>query len=140
MRPYKSGCFLGYVSQTDPRGKLPPWLVNKITQKFAPRVVSTLHKAAEGYESWKAMQPNPNFKPWTYPELTLLSPRISLSDVCIYSLIIFGCCEISFFSVCMYSERFKLNVRKRFRFWLIWANQLQEIVFLLKNRWRLTNI
>lgn len=76
-----NGCFLGYISQTDPRGKLPPWLVNKITQKFAPKVVKQLKKAAEGYEEWKAVQERPRYKPWIYPELTLDSRRVHLSEV-----------------------------------------------------------
>ncbi|KAJ8917663.1 hypothetical protein NQ315_005110 [Exocentrus adspersus] len=80
IRSLGDSCFLGYVSQTDPRGKLPPWLVNKITQKFAPKVVKTLKKAAENYESWKAAQKDPTLKPWVYPELTLLSPRVSIAD------------------------------------------------------------
>ncbi|KAG5899900.1 hypothetical protein JTB14_002452 [Gonioctena quinquepunctata] len=80
IRKLPNGCFLGYISQTDPRGKLPPWLVNKITQKFAPKVVKQLRKAADGYESWKASQSDPSFKPWIYPEQTLSSPRISISD------------------------------------------------------------
>lgn len=80
IRVVDEGCFLGYISQTDPRGKLPPWLVNKITQKFAPKVVKQLRKAAEGYETWKAGQRNPMFKPWIYPELTLLSPRVKIAD------------------------------------------------------------
>lgn len=81
MRPWKKGSFLGYVSQTDPKGKLPPWLVNKITQKFAPKVVKQLQKAAEGYDRWKSNQNQPLFKPWTYPEQTLESPRIRIKDV-----------------------------------------------------------
>ncbi|KAJ8968680.1 hypothetical protein NQ317_003910 [Molorchus minor] len=80
IRLYGKGSFLGYVSQTDPRGKLPPWLVNKITQKFAPKVVKQIKKAAEGYECWKASQTDPMFKPWIFPELTLMSPRISISE------------------------------------------------------------
>ncbi|XP_063922190.1 START domain-containing protein 10-like [Zophobas morio] len=80
VRYHERGCFLGYISQTDPRGKLPIWLVNKITQKFAPKVVKQLKKAAEGYESWKVSQKDPLRKPWIYPELTLLSAKISTND------------------------------------------------------------
>ncbi|CAH1101313.1 unnamed protein product [Psylliodes chrysocephalus] len=80
IRDNPQGCFLGYVSQTDPKGKLPSWLVNKITQKFAPKVVKQLRKAADGYETWKAAQNDPFLKPWVYPEQTMNSPRISVSD------------------------------------------------------------
>lgn len=83
IRDNPQGCFLGYVSQTDPKGKLPSWLVNKITQKFAPKVVKQLRKAADGYETWKAAQNDPFLKPWVYPEQTMNSPRISVSDVSI---------------------------------------------------------
>lgn len=79
LRITPTGCFMGYVSQTDPRGKLPPWLVNKITQKFAPRVVKQLRKAADGYESWKSAQKVPSLKPWLNPE-QIMSPRINISD------------------------------------------------------------
>lgn len=37
--PESLGCELGYVSQTDPQGTLPPWLVNRVTQIFGPKVV-----------------------------------------------------------------------------------------------------
>ncbi|XP_018329424.1 START domain-containing protein 10 isoform X2 [Agrilus planipennis] len=81
IRPSDKGCFLGYVSQTDPRGKIPPWLVNKVTQIFAPKLVKQLKKAAEGYPIWKAKQKEPCYKPWIYPEQTLLSPRVKICDV-----------------------------------------------------------
>ncbi|CAB3362284.1 Hypothetical predicted protein [Cloeon dipterum] len=32
-----SGCFVGYASQTDPKGTLPSWMVNKVTTIFAPK-------------------------------------------------------------------------------------------------------
>ena len=104
------GSELGYVSHTDPHGKLPVWLVNKITQIFAPKVrepsyigflwiiyklmnfnyllssvlpkkmVKKLHKASIGYPTWKMLN-NPNFKPWHFPE-QIMSPRIKTEDVC----------------------------------------------------------
>ncbi|XP_054261411.1 START domain-containing protein 10-like isoform X2 [Macrosteles quadrilineatus] len=36
--PNIPGCELGYISQTDPQGTLPPWLVNRVTQIFGPKV------------------------------------------------------------------------------------------------------
>ena len=43
IRPSGStGSELGYVSQTDPQGTVPPWLVNKVTQIFAPKVRSSV--------------------------------------------------------------------------------------------------
>lgn len=80
VRPKDHGTFLGYITQTDPKGKLPSWLINKLTQKFAPKAIRKLEKAAEGYTNWKQLQPNPNFKPWIYPEQTLLSKRINVAE------------------------------------------------------------
>lgn len=73
------GCYLGYVAHCDPQGKLPPWLVNKVTHTVGPRMVKDLRKASEGYVSWKMNQPH-NRKPWRYPE-EITCPRIFLDDV-----------------------------------------------------------
>jgi len=57
-------CSLTYLTQNDPRGWIPSWLVNKVTKSFAPKIVEKLDKAAKAYEEWKGKQPNPNQKPW----------------------------------------------------------------------------
>ncbi|CAB3362285.1 Hypothetical predicted protein [Cloeon dipterum] len=56
-----SGCFVGYASQTDPKGTLPSWM-----------------KASQGYPAWKANN-NPAFKPWFFPE-QITVPRITAED------------------------------------------------------------
>nr|CAD7195877.1 unnamed protein product [Timema douglasi] len=61
------GCELGYVSQTDPQGTLPPWIM-----------VKKLLKASRGYPQWK-QDNNPNWKPWHYPE-QITAPRITVHD------------------------------------------------------------
>ncbi|GLV32536.1 uncharacterized protein CBL_00754 [Carabus blaptoides fortunei] len=79
IRPSGTGAFLGYVSQTDPQGKLAPWLVNKVTQFFGPKLVKKLHKVSIKYPAWKEAQENPNHKPWYFPE-QMSSPRICVED------------------------------------------------------------
>ncbi|PNF37216.1 hypothetical protein B7P43_G00497 [Cryptotermes secundus] len=69
---------LGYVSQTDPHGTLPPWLVNKVTQIFAPKLVKKLLKASKAYPEWKE-QNSPDWKPWHNPE-QMTAPRITIQD------------------------------------------------------------
>lgn len=76
------GCYLGYVAHCDPQGKLPPWLVNKVTHTVGPRMVKDLRKASEGYVLWKTSQPH-NRKPWRFPE-EINCPRIFLDDVSVY--------------------------------------------------------
>ncbi|XP_075224426.1 START domain-containing protein 10-like [Lycorma delicatula] len=76
------GTDLGYISQTDPQGTLPPWLVNRVTQIFGPKMVKSLQKATLGYNEWKKNN-NPCWKPWHFPE-QMLAPRIQIKD-CVQS-------------------------------------------------------
>uniref|UniRef100_A0A0B6ZJ74 START domain-containing protein 10 n=1 Tax=Arion vulgaris TaxID=1028688 RepID=A0A0B6ZJ74_9EUPU len=70
-----------YVSQSDPKGNLPAWVMNRLTRIFAPKVISRIHKATKNYDSWKAKN-RPDFKPWSNPEqmMTFL-PKFSQSDI-----------------------------------------------------------
>lgn len=72
------GCVLNYVAQCDPCGKLPPWLVNKVTHTLGPRMIKDLRKAALGYVDWKQNQSHVR-KPWRYPE-DITVPRILIDD------------------------------------------------------------
>ncbi|XP_034257073.1 START domain-containing protein 10-like isoform X2 [Thrips palmi] len=79
VRPFgPRGCRVDFVSQTDPRGKLPPWLVNRATHMVGPKMVATLQEACQGYPEWK-MKNNPNWKPWHNPE-QMTKPRVKLED------------------------------------------------------------
>nr|CAI5834716.1 unnamed protein product [Callosobruchus analis] len=69
-----------YISQSDPGGKVPPWLVNRIAHIVAPKIVENVRKAVDGYAEWKKAQPDATFKPWLHPEQALLSPQVSIHD------------------------------------------------------------
>ena len=59
------GCVLTYLTQNDPKGWIPSWLVNQATKKFAPAIVEKMAKACTDYEGWKAKQSGPTSKrPW----------------------------------------------------------------------------
>lgn len=80
LRPHGvSSCVLSYVAHCDPQGALPPWLVNKVTHTFGPRMIKDLQKACYGYVTWKNGQPH-NRKPWRFPE-EMDRPRITLEEV-----------------------------------------------------------
>eukprot|EP01118_Nematostelium_gracile_P002690 TRINITY_DN1292_c0_g1_i1.p2 TRINITY_DN1292_c0_g1~~TRINITY_DN1292_c0_g1_i1.p2 ORF type:complete len:141 (-),score=35.11 TRINITY_DN1292_c0_g1_i1:60-482(-) len=59
----EGGCFLIYVTHTDPKGWIPHTLVNKVTTTFAPKIVERIAKAAQGYTEWKNKN-NPEKRPW----------------------------------------------------------------------------
>jgi len=58
-----AGCKITYLTQTDPKGWIPAWLVNKVTKTFAPKIVERLRSAALGYQAWK-QDHKPDHKPW----------------------------------------------------------------------------
>eukprot|EP00758_Cryptobia_borreli_P012260 Tbor_TRINITY_DN5730_c3_g1::TRINITY_DN5730_c3_g1_i1::g.19914::m.19914 len=45
-------CCLTYITQMDPGGWIPTFIVNMLSTKYVPRVIETLRKAAMGYEEW----------------------------------------------------------------------------------------
>ncbi|XP_033097324.1 START domain-containing protein 10-like [Anneissia japonica] len=79
VRSNGKGCELTYVTQSDPRGSLPKWIVNKLTQYLAPKMMNRLHKACLKYPSWKKKN-SPYYKPWLNPE-QLNIPRLDMNDL-----------------------------------------------------------
>ncbi|EDO39000.1 predicted protein, partial [Nematostella vectensis] len=79
VKAKNSGCTLTYVTQVDPKGTLPKWIVNRVSGKIAPKVVAKLHKAAIEYKSWKDLH-QPSYKPWLKPEQNTL-PFVRSDDV-----------------------------------------------------------
>jgi len=63
IKRLESGCEMMYITQTDPKGNIPTWLINMLTTKYAPSFVETIYKAALKYPEWKSKN-NPNNKPW----------------------------------------------------------------------------
>ncbi|VDK83767.1 unnamed protein product [Cylicostephanus goldi] len=79
VRPFdKEGCQITYLSHSDPKGKLPTWLVNRLTRVIAPKIVKKLHKACIAYPEWKRHN-QPNLKPWIYAEQQVDFPRVDLA-------------------------------------------------------------
>ncbi|XP_056130537.1 START domain containing 14 isoform X2 [Lampris incognitus] len=66
-----NSCTFTYLSQADPKGSLPKWVVNKASQVLAPKVMKSVHKACQNYPQWK-QQNSPDHKPWLYPEQSTL--------------------------------------------------------------------
>uniref|UniRef100_A0A673Z794 START domain-containing protein 10 n=2 Tax=Salmo trutta TaxID=8032 RepID=A0A673Z794_SALTR len=76
-----NSCSFTYLSQADPKGSLPKWVVNKASQVLAPRVLKCVHKAGQSYPEWKK-QNSPDQKPWLYPEQSIL-PMMDPSELTI---------------------------------------------------------
>ncbi|KAI1898082.1 hypothetical protein AGOR_G00068680 [Albula goreensis] len=74
-----NSCSFTYLSQADPRGSLPKWVVNKASQVLAPKVLKCVHKAGQNYPEWKE-QNSPDLKPWLYPEQSQL-PEMRVADL-----------------------------------------------------------
>ncbi|XP_032410365.1 START domain containing 14 [Xiphophorus hellerii] len=62
-----NSCIFIYLSQADPKGSLPKWVVNKASQVLAPRVLSSVHQAGKNYPAWKKKN-SPDVKAWLNPK------------------------------------------------------------------------
>jgi StAR-related lipid transfer protein 10 len=49
----KNSCTLYYITQSDPGGSLPAWIVNMASKVFAPKLMKKLYKASLKYDKWK---------------------------------------------------------------------------------------
>ncbi|XP_070300761.1 START domain-containing protein 10 [Salvelinus sp. IW2-2015] len=74
-----SSSTLYYLTQVDPKGSLPKWVVNRASQFVAPKAMKKIYKACQKYPEWKRKH-NPNLKPWIYPEQNTL-PCINVADL-----------------------------------------------------------
>ncbi|XP_041356837.1 START domain-containing protein 10-like [Gigantopelta aegis] len=81
VRLANNSCQMTYVSQSDPKGKLPSWAMNKLTHIMAPKVISRVYKACKKYHSWKSKH-NPHFKPWLNAEQMMSNlPRFNPENI-----------------------------------------------------------
>ncbi|CAK5077245.1 unnamed protein product [Meloidogyne enterolobii] len=53
VKALEKGCQFTYLTLVDPKGKLPNWLINRVTKTIAPRLCKKLRKACLGYDRWK---------------------------------------------------------------------------------------
>jgi len=49
-----NGCNLIYMTQTDPGGWIPAWVVNSTASTFAPKIIENLTRVSAKYDDWKA--------------------------------------------------------------------------------------
>ena len=79
------GCEIGYVTHSNPKGRLPTWVTNKLSTSLAPKFIKWLHKACIEYPSWKQKN-DPSIKWWLNPEQRT-TPKINIElDVMCYLL------------------------------------------------------
>ncbi|VDL18036.1 unnamed protein product [Hymenolepis diminuta] len=73
-------CEFIYITHSDPRGKIPTWVVNATVKTFAPLMTKRLYEAACGYSAWKATH-NPDLKPWCNFAQLQAFPKLNPTDV-----------------------------------------------------------
>ena len=73
-----TGCDVGYVTHTNPKGRLPSWVINKLSASIAPKFVKWLHKASIAYPEWKKKN-EPDMKWWNHPE-QITSPKVNIEE------------------------------------------------------------
>uniref|UniRef100_A0A915MT70 START domain-containing protein n=1 Tax=Meloidogyne javanica TaxID=6303 RepID=A0A915MT70_MELJA len=83
VKALEKGCQFTYLTLVDPKGKLPNWLINRVTKTIAPRLCKKLRKACLGYERWKRKHKRTeenNF--WRIKEIKQESaPEFSVDDI-----------------------------------------------------------
>jgi len=72
-------CSLIYLTHSDPRGKIPAWVINTLASMFVPKVIDRVYKASKMYNDWKAKH-RPEHKPWLHFEQNKVV-RINWNDV-----------------------------------------------------------
>jgi len=82
IRSTSNGCELGYLTHSNPGGKISAWLNNKVTTCFAPHYVKKLYKACLTYSEWKEKSNTPHSKPWLHPE-QIMSKKIDIAGDCV---------------------------------------------------------
>lgn len=73
-------CDFTYISHSDPRGKVPAWVVNASVKTVGPIIVKRLYEAARNYAAWKA-EHDPDLKPWSNFHQLQESPPLDPADV-----------------------------------------------------------
>ncbi|KAL5109602.1 START domain-containing protein 10 [Taenia crassiceps] len=73
-------CDFTYISHSDPRGKVPSWVVNASVKTVGPIIVKRLYEAARTYTAWKANH-DPDLKPWSNFHQMQELPPLDPADV-----------------------------------------------------------